>query len=83
MSPYQTCVFLGVEYHLQQLADFRSAGVVLYNLDDARPAPLRHDVRPVPGCLRHRPSGAGLPERAASQSGRAVPRSPSDCDSGL
>lgn len=72
-----------MEYHLQQLADFRTAGVVLYNLDDERPTPLRHDVRPVPGYLRYRPGGAGLPERTASQSGGAVPRPPSGCDRGL
>lgn len=83
MSPYLKYVILGVEYHLQQLADFRPAGVVLCDLDDARPAPLRHDVRPVPGCLRHRPAGAGLPERAASEPGRAVPWSPPGCHNGL
>lgn len=85
-KPYKnSCLttFLGVEYHLQQLADVRSAGVVLRHLDDARPTSLRHDVRPVPGYLRHRPGGAGLHERAASQPGRAVSGSPSGCHSGL
>lgn len=72
-----------MEHHLQQLADFRPAGVVLYNLDDERQAPLRHDVRPVPGYLRHRPGGAGIPERVPPEPGRAVPRPPPGCDIGL
>jgi len=83
MSKYQRRVFLGVEHHLQQLADFCPAGVVLYHLDYARPAPLRHAVRPVPGCLRHRAAGAGLPKRAAAESGRAVSRGAPDGDYGL
>ncbi len=53
-------VFVGVEYNLQQLADFRPAGVVLYNLDDARPTPLCHDVRPVPGYLWYCPGSFRL-----------------------
>lgn len=72
-----------MEYYIQQLADFRPVGVVLYNLDDARPTPLRHDIRPVPRYLRHRAGGAGLRERAAPQPGRAVPRSAPGRDSGL
>lgn len=70
----------GVEHHLQQLADLRSAGVVLHHLDDAWPPPLRHDVGPFPGHLRHRPGGAGLPERPEARPGRAVSRSASCCD---
>lgn len=73
----------GVEHHLQQLADLCLAGVVLRDLDDARPAPVRHDIRPFPGHLRHRSGGAGLPQRAASESLRAVPGSAPCCDRGL
>lgn len=80
---YPKYVSLGVEHHLQQLADLCSAGVVLYNLDDARPAAVRHDVCPLPGRLRHRPGGAGLSERVAPEPGRAVPRSSPGCDNGL
>lgn len=73
----------GVEYHLQQLADVCPAAVVLCHLDDAGPAPVRHDVGPVLGHLRHGAAGAGFPERAAAQPGRAVPRTPPDRHSGL
>lgn len=83
MELCQKYAVLGVEYHLQQLADFCPAGVVVYNLDDERPAAVRHDVCPLPGDLRNRPGGAGLPERAATQPGRAVPRAAPGCDSGL
>lgn len=75
--------FSGVEYYLQQLADVRPAGVVLCNLDDERPPPLRHDVRALPGHLRDRPGGAGLPERPAAEPGRAVPRPAPGRHSGL
>lgn len=74
---------LGLEHHLQQLADVRPAGVVLYHLDDERPAAVRHDVRPVPGRLRHRPGAAGLPERPAPEPGRALPWSAPGCHRGL
>lgn len=67
----------GVEHHLQQLVDLCPAGVVLHHLDDAWPPPLCHDVSPVPGHLRHRPGGVGLPERPATQSGRIVSQSAS------
>lgn len=73
----------GVEYHLQQLADLRPAGVVLYHLDNARPPAVRHDVSPVPGCVWNGSGAAGLPERAASEPGRAVPWSAPSCHRGL
>lgn len=56
-----------MEYHLQQLANVRPAGLVLHYLDDERPTALRHDVCSVPGHLWHRLAGAGLPERAAPE----------------
>lgn len=72
-----------MEYHLRQLADVCPAGVVLYHLDDAGPAALRHAVRPVPGRVRHRAARAGLRERPAAESGRAVPRAAPGGDHGL
>lgn len=79
----QNELFLGVEYHLQQLADLRVTGVVLCHLDDAEPAALRHDVRAGAGGVRDGPGDTRLPQRPAPESGRALSRSASRRHRGL
>lgn len=49
-----SCLPVGVEHHLPQLADLRVAALVLPHLDGAEPASLRHALLAVPAALWHR-----------------------------